>query len=118
MIMTNPEKPTLWASGVTFQDRLFLWHLSKLPLPYEIDPARLQDACQHCRYPMERALVIMNDFPRAWSRMLQKRHCILTGEPDPSGDTTPRRAANARMVGLLCNHPRMARKMRKAGVLA
>jgi hypothetical protein len=114
--MPENLKPTLWLPGLNAHDRLFLWHLSKLPLPYEIDPQRLSEACTACRFPIERALMIMNDFPRAWSRMLQKRHCILTGEPDPSGDTTPRRIGSARLVNLRCRHKALHKKLKAAGM--
>jgi hypothetical protein len=114
---SNPEKPTLWLPGLNAHDRKFLWYLTKLPPPLEISPEALAEACKKCRYPIERALVIMNDFPRAWSRMLQKRHCILTGEPDPSSDTTPRRIGSARLVNLRRRHKAMAKRMKAAGVL-
>src|SRR4051794_30763113 len=112
----NPEKPTLWLPGMTFQDRLFLWHLTKLPEPYEIDPARLAEACKKCRYPLERALTIISDYPQAWERMLQKRHCILTGQQDPTGDSTPRRIGSARLANLRRRHKAMHKKMQAAGM--
>src|SRR4051794_14038333 len=113
------EKPTLWVDGITKRDRLLLWHVAyKVPPPLQVTPDVLQSACQACRYPLERALLIIAEHPQVWARAMQKRAARLSGEPDPTGDTTPRRIGSARLVNLRCNHPRMARKMRKAGVLA
>jgi hypothetical protein len=115
--MTKDSKPTVCLPGLNTHDQLFLWHLSRLPLPYEIGEPRLAAACERCRYPLARARELQTGYPRAWARMLQKRRCWLTGEPDPLGDATPRRVANARRTDLLCRHRRMAERIRKAGWL-
>src|SRR6266576_1939011 len=113
--MTHGLKPTLWVSGINKHDRCFLSCLIKLSLPEEIDEPRLAAACKWCKLPLERARELRALYPRAWERVLQKRHCHLTGEPDPLGDATPRRVANARRTDLLCRHRRMTERIRKAG---
>jgi hypothetical protein len=115
--MPENLKPTLWLPGLNCHDRLFLWKLSKLPEPFEIDAARLESTCRQCKFSPKRAEELQSLYPRAWERMLQKRRCILTGEPDPSGDTTPRRIGSARMANLRRRHKAMAKRMKAVGVL-
>jgi hypothetical protein len=113
--MPENLKPSVWLSGLNCHDRLFLWKLTKLPEPFEIDAARLEAACRHCKYPHKRALTLIRDFAPAWQRMMEKRHALLTGQRDP--ESMPSKVRGALTANLLCRHPRMLRKMRRCGVL-
>jgi hypothetical protein len=104
----RPKLPTLWAKDLTKRDRLFLWHLAyRLPAAYALTPERLQEACKRCHYSYDRLLDIQYYYPQAWGRMLTKRAYRHRGVPDPQ--VTEDKLGAARMVDLMCRHPRKAR---------
>ena len=106
-------RPTLYATGITRRDRLFLWWLAyRLPvrkLPFEADLTFevLEEACRKCRYPQWRLREIRYDYPLAWERMLVKRAHRLCGTKDPQ--STDGRWSGALKTDAMCRHPRIAR---------
>jgi hypothetical protein len=97
------------------QDRLFYWRLSKCPDDRPLNENAVVEAAEHCRVSPQRAVELVTKYPQEWAKVEAKRAAKLSGERVPAA--TLERVASARMVNLKVRHPRMAKKLKQAGLL-
>jgi hypothetical protein len=91
------------------EKRMLWWLTARLPDGRDVDAEALKEACEKTGLPLQRGLEIQAQYPRDWSRMLEKRACRLTGKPNPRA--TPARVSAALMTNLRCRHPQMWKKV-------
>jgi hypothetical protein len=104
---------TLYAEGVKPWDRIFLWVIETHFLAVRNLSSTSFDvinrACAWCRYPEERAYALIEQHPRAWERMMQKREARIKGQRL----CTDAQLLNAHNANMMTRHPKQWRRLQR-----